>query len=143
MRIDGNTVKTALLIAGLAVGLLALTAGFGPPGGGLSQSEATKIASRDAQSASITTPHLVLVRRGQWSEFRDGAGDETGRNRWVWAVVFSGLYRGSGGPLGHDGRPRREPEFVHSRLVVLDYMTGQFVMASEPSPIPWGGLWPR
>jgi hypothetical protein len=98
LRIDGNTVKTALLIAGLAAGLLALTAVFGPPAGGLSESDAIKIASRDAQSASITTPHLVLVRRGQWSEFRDGAGDSTSPNRWVWAVVFSGLYQGSGGP---------------------------------------------
>jgi hypothetical protein len=143
VRIDGNTVKTALLIAGLAAGLLALTAVFGPPAGGLSESEAIKIASRDAQSASITTPHLVLVRHGQWSEFRDGAGDETSPNRWVWAMVFSGLYQGSGGPPVLDGQPRREPVFVHSRLVVLDYVTGQFVMASEPSPIPWGGLWPR
>jgi len=131
MRIDGDTVKTALLVGGLAAGLLAFTAVFGPPAGGLSKSEAIRIATRDARSASATPPHLILVRRGQWREFRDGAGDEAAPDRWVWAVVFTGLYPGQGGP-------RSEPHFSHSRLVVIDYLSGAFVMAEEPSPIPLG-----
>ena len=143
MRIDADLVKTIGLVVALAAGLITLTIIFGPPMGGLSEPEAIKIAARDAQASSATAPHLILARRGRWSEFRDGAGDETSPNRWVWAVVFSGLYQGSGGPPVLDGQPPREPVFVHSRLVVLDYMTGQFVAASEPSPIPFGGLWPR
>lgn len=139
MRIGADGVKTTLLVGALAAGLLAFTTVFGPPAGGLSESEAIKIATRDARASSVTAPHLILARRGHLAEFRDGASDAAAPpNRWVWAVVFSGQYPSSGGPFVPAGERQPGPVFSHSRLVVIDYRTGEFVMAQEPSPIPWG-----
>jgi len=132
-RIDPELVRTIGLVACLAAGLLALVILFGQPWDALSESEAITIAQRDARSSSITPPHFVLARLGRLSEFRDGASDAAAPpNRWVWAVVFTGRYPLTGGP------PPGRNVFAHSRLVVIDYRSGKFVMAEEPSPIPLG-----
>jgi hypothetical protein len=135
----GETLKALVLVGGLAVGLFALATIFGPPPTGISESRAVQIAKREVFSTSPL--QLTVARRGQLREFRDGASDAAAPpNRWVWAVVLSGSFPpASCGPAPHPGQLRHYcPRPVHSALVVIDYVSGDFVMTSEPSPIPLG-----
>jgi hypothetical protein len=113
-------VALALLLVGLWVGV----AVAGVPFGGISKGEATTLASHQVQSDS--TRQVVGAIPGFFWFFRGGATDAVAPGyTLVWAVTFRGTFRGSCGPPGAQCPP---PD--HSEMVILDYRSGAFIMAS-------------
>ena len=77
----------------------------------------------------------MQVKSGPFREFRGGATDAVARgDKRVWAVTFSGTFMGSGGPPCPSAEPCDRPITPdHVITVILDYSTGEFIMASvEP-----------
>ena len=121
----------AVLLVGLA--LLALLE-TGVPLGGVSRSDAVAAATRQAKAASSTPPQVQWAVPGLFGWFGGGAGDSVARwNRPVWAVRLTGTFRGSCGPAPTLDEPLRCPGPDHTETVILDYRSGEFIMASiEP-----------
>jgi hypothetical protein len=110
----------ALLLVGLLVG--AVVAGI--PLGGISKGEATTLASQQVHSNS--PPQFVGASPGLFWFFRGGATDAVGPGYTpVWAVSYRGTFIGSCPPPGGHCPP---PD--HSEMVILDYRSGAFIMAS-------------
>jgi len=82
---------------------------------------------------SSTPPTVRWAIPGPLLFFRGGASDVVAPwNRFVWAVRLSGSFRGSCGPVHVSDEPLRCPP-EHTATVMLDYVSGEFVMASiEP-----------
>ena len=133
----GRRLRTWLVIGSLLVVLAVLAVGrlLGAPDGGLSESDADKIALANAYS---TTPAQVTIARpAHFSEFANGS-QTVAPDKWVWAVSITGTFPpASCGPKPiQPGRQASCPPPQHSELVLIDYFNGDFISASVPSPIP-------
>jgi hypothetical protein len=124
----------ALLVLAAAVVLVA-TIRFGileaaapaPPVGGISKDQTIAVAMRQVHSTSGS--QVRSAEPGQLSKF--GHDALSSPNRWVWAVTFNGKFElGSCGPyVAPPARPHC-PQPEHTYMVILDYFTGDFIMAS-------------
>jgi len=98
--------------------------------GGVSQETA---AARAIESVSSSTPVSILAI--QRSTLRDevGTSQVTPPDTPVWAVTLSGTFEaGSCGPAGATDCP---PPYSTAR-VLIDAMSGEFVLGSYPAPSP-------
>lgn len=86
-----------------------------------------------AQSSSSTVVIFASAKAAQYGDFSDG-GLAIPADRWVWAVAFKGTFRSSGGPEPLPGQSPSQPAAAHSILVIIDYITGEFIQASIPAP---------
>ena len=114
--------------------MLVVVRPLGPPDGGLSESEAVKIARSNTYS---TTPaHVTIARPAHFSEFANGS-QTVAPDKWVWAISFTGTFPpASCGPKPlQPGQNAQYPQPQHSELVLIDYFNGDFISASVPSPI--------
>ncbi len=102
------------------------------PAGGLSREQATTLAFHQVQSD--TPPESRLAVPGPFLLFRGGATDAVSPwYRMVWAITFSGTFQSSCGPAPLPGQTAHCPPPNHMETVVLDFRTGDFIMASiEP-----------
>src|SRR5688500_2826191 len=76
---------------------------------------------------------LVLVRNGPLSDFADARTlPEVPRSRLVWAIDLRAQYP-RGCPAGI--QIQCPPPPITNGLVVLDYVTGEFLYSEVPSPI--------
>jgi hypothetical protein len=120
----------------VATAVCLLACGQSPNSAGISQAQAIEIARQQAQAGSSTTVELKGVKAGPFRDFRGGASDAVAPgDTKVWAITFSGTFRGSGGPpLCPSGEPCDRPIALdHTITVILDYSSGAFIMASvEP-----------
>jgi hypothetical protein len=119
----------------LIVALCLLSCGPTQVTSGISQSQAIEMARHQAQVVSSSKVDFVGVKSGQFRDFRGGATDAVAAgDTKVWAVTFSGTFQSSGGPPCPSAEPcDPQRRFDHSITVILDYQSGQFIMASiEP-----------
>lgn len=99
---------------------------------GLSQAQAVSAAMGDAQEASTTPVTFVSAVSGWASGFEpDSAATHSDPNREVWAIVFRGTFHGSCGPANSPVRPCPAPNTT--MRVVIDYVSGQFIMSEIPA----------
>ena len=128
--------RVGLVVGGVvAVAVLTtLAVEAGVPIGGISRSEAVAAATTRVKVESSTPPQLAWAVPGLFGFFRDGATDAVGPwSRPVWAIRLTGTFRGSCGPASVLDEPLRCPGPDHTETVILDYRTGEFIMASiEP-----------
>ncbi len=103
----------------------------GLPAGGISRNDATALALRQVHSS--TAPSLSWALPGLFAFFRDGATNAVSPwHRVVWAVRVTGTFQSSCGPAS-EPLIRRCPSPDHTETVLLDYVSGEFIMASiEP-----------
>jgi hypothetical protein len=99
-----------------------------PPPTSFSELDAIEAAIRvGAQSSSDST--VVGAVRGHYAAVGPGGGDVAG-DRWVWAVTLAGSFRAP--DCSGTACPARTAE----DLVVLDYVTGTFLISSTSTPGP-------
>ena len=105
----------------------------GIPIGGVSRPEATRLAVVQAQAQSAGMPSVKWAIPGMFGVFRGGATDAIAPwYRTVWAVRISGTFHTTCGPFRTGVEPLRCPD-AHTETVILDYVSGQFIMATiEP-----------
>lgn len=100
------------------------------PAVGISEDEAMQRAvawNHGAQAA-------VRVMAGPARDFWRPGSWRPGGARYVWAVLLTGVFHApSGGPFRR-GQPDRPPAPATTALVVLDYATGEFLVAEHPAP---------
>jgi len=118
----------AALVLLLMIGWVSVAL-VGVPLGGLSRGQATTTASR--QVHSDTPAQALNAVPGLFWFFRGGATDAVSPGyRLSWAVTFRGTFSGSCPPAGGPGSPSHCLPTDHTETVILDYMTGAFIMAS-------------
>jgi hypothetical protein len=115
-----------VLIATIREGILEF-ATPSPPVGGISKPEAIAIATHQAYPTS-TSQVRSAVPGPLW---KFGHDVRSSPNRWVWAVTFDGSFQPpSCGPYVPPPAKPRCPLPEHTYVVILDYFTGDFIMAS-------------
>jgi hypothetical protein len=105
---------------------------FGVFLGGESRGDA--IAAAESQIPSTTRQSVMWAVIAPLVLFRGGASEEAAPGKEiVWVVRLSGTYPpASCGPVPHPGQQVHCPPDAHTATVILDYLTGRFVMASTP-----------
>jgi hypothetical protein len=113
----------------LLMGLCLVTLKLGLPLGGLTRDQATSAAAHRLSSTTSTSAQWAVP--GPLVFFRDGAGDAAApKYRLVWAITFSGTFPpASCGPAPSPGQQPRCPSPNHTETVVIDYFSGEFIMA--------------
>ena len=118
----------ALLAAFLAVGC-------GSEHSGLSQGQAVTATRPVAQAASRTPVTFVSAESGRFGDFEPHVGATiSAPDRSVWTVSFKGSFEGSCG--GASATPHPCPAPNTSIRVVIDYVSGAFIMSQTPAQQP-------
>ena len=99
---------------------------------GISRQDAITAAR---QNVSGQVSAVVSASSGPLGSFiGPGTLPEEPRDHLVWAVVFRGTFPpASCGPVPPPGQLPHCPPDAHTALVVLDYKTGEFILASLPA----------
>lgn len=119
----------AMVGVSLLIGLCLMALEVGLPLGGLTRDQATSVAVH--QLTSTTPASAQLAVPGPLVLFRDGAGAAAApKYRMVWAITFSGTFPpASCGPPPPPGEQPHCPPPNHTETVVIDYFSGEFIMA--------------
>jgi hypothetical protein len=101
------------------------------PPDGISRADAI----RDAIGNSFNTggslnPTVVSAVAGHYAELGPPGSTDVAGDRWVWAVTLFGFFRA---PDCATGVPCHDTG--SSRLVVLDYVTGELLIEETPAPV--------
>jgi hypothetical protein len=89
-------------------------------------------AKPTAQAMSSTPVVFEAAASGRFGDFEPRAGTiVSDPNRHVWAVVFRGTFHGSCG--GASSSPHPCPAPNTTVRVVIDYISGAFIVAETPA----------
>ena len=125
-------VAVALAVVFVVALALLVAVEAGVPVAGISHGDAIAVALAQARVGSSTPPQVAWAFPGLFGFFRGGSTDAVSPwSRRVWAVRLSGTYQGSCPPSGTRSQLRCPVD--HTETVILDYVSGEFIMASiEP-----------
>jgi hypothetical protein len=98
------------------------------PPSGLSESQAITAAIRSAPNRVGSTLTPGSAEAGPYALVGPGGSDVAG-DRWVWAVVLSGQFYA---PECGSATSTACPTTLTTELVVIDYVTGDFLIAESP-----------
>lgn len=129
-------IRARLLLASITAAALLLGCSLGAKPAGVSRADAIAAAER----AVPGTTGVIDATHGSISNFETGQQVVPG-NTEVWAVVLAGSFPNSCGPAPMPGSsPHPCPLAATSTTVLIDFMTGEFVMSFaqgslvEPAP---------
>lgn len=122
---------------GVAAAAVCALVACGSTGGaqGITQTQAVTLARGTAQPMSVTPVVVVSATSGQLSTLMPNPPPTLGHpSREVWAVFFSGTFQGScGGAPVPPQSPHPCPPPNTSVRVLLDYVSGAFIVATTPA----------
>ncbi len=117
--------RVRLLLASILVGTVLLALIMGTKPAGISRADAIAAAER----AIPGTTGVIEATTGPISDFETGQQVVPGSTE-VWAVVLAGSFPFSCGPAPIPGSsPHPCPLAATSKTVLIDFMTGEFVLA--------------
>jgi hypothetical protein len=103
-----------------------------PPPIGITAEHATRLAT-DYMRARWQNASTVRTAAGRARDFRHPGGGSPGGDRYVWAVLCTGVFHARRVSFPH-GRPRPPQPPLTTAAVLLDYVTGEFVVSMMPAP---------